>query len=341
MTITKAIQTRGTLTTFIGPLAVSDCLDEKLAVAETEIKRLTENLARLKDQLIPVFKIVKEYQPLPTPDLVTPTSSSSQPSLSRKFSTKKLFLSSTPRQASPVSTPTGNMNDYPASPLSPSKYIDITPATSSSRQNTPVHTHALPPVQESHAYNSSSSLPTRLPPPPRPPPPGVTPLQVKRDLRNHDREGLPSAHSIISTAHTANHNHNGGSGSGNSSNNTSMSSSTSVNDQFKSFRVNLDDPCSKVLPAALKRYKIQSDWRDYSLFICYADQERCLGLEEKPLLVFQELQKANKSPVFMLRKHDTGTTSVMPVVRGTTSSGSVTNGLATGLNGKMGTGMKL
>ena len=38
---------------------------------------------------------------------------------------------------------------------------------------------------------------------------------------------------------------------------------------FQSFKVSLDDPCSKVLPAALKKYRITDDWRMYALFICY------------------------------------------------------------------------
>lgn len=264
--------------------------DEKLARAEAEIKRLTESLARLKDQLVPVFKVVKEFQPLPTPESSKPTANlTSQPSLSRKFSTKKLFLNSTPRQPSPTQTPNNYINstDFPVSPHSPSKYADsITPST---RVNTPVHSYtSLPAVQESNSYSGSSNLPTRLPAPPRPPPPGVTPLNVK--VRGSDRDYSPA----LSTSH---------------------STGSDAVDQFKSFRVNLDDPCSKVLPAALKKYKIQSDWREYSLFICYADQERCMGLDEKPLLVFQELQKANKSPVFMLRKHET--TNTMPVLKGT------------------------
>lgn len=33
----------------------------------------------------------------------------------------------------------------------------------------------------------------------------------------------------------------------------------------------LDDPCYKVLPAALKKYKINDDWRQYALFICYGN----------------------------------------------------------------------
>lgn len=39
----------------------------------------------------------------------------------------------------------------------------------------------------------------------------------------------------------------------------------------KSFRVTLEDPCWKVLPAALKKYKINDDWKVYALFICFGN----------------------------------------------------------------------
>lgn len=71
---------------------------------------------------------------------------------------------------------------------------------------------------------------------------------------------------------------------------------------FKSFRVALDDPCWKVLPAALRKYNIQADWRQYALYIVYGDQERCVGLEEKPLALFKDLDREGKKPMFMLRK---------------------------------------
>lgn len=70
---------------------------------------------------------------------------------------------------------------------------------------------------------------------------------------------------------------------------------------YKSFRVTLEDPCYKVLPAALKKYKINDDWRLYALFICYGTTERCLSYDEKPLLLFQKLKEARQNPVFMLR----------------------------------------
>ncbi|KAG8701257.1 Adaptor for signal transduction [Ceratobasidium sp. 395] len=70
---------------------------------------------------------------------------------------------------------------------------------------------------------------------------------------------------------------------------------------YKSFKVTLDDPCWKVLPAALKKYKISDDWQHYAMFICYGNTDRCLSYDEKPLLLFQKLKDANKNPVFTLR----------------------------------------
>jgi hypothetical protein len=96
---------------------------------------------------------------------------------------------------------------------------------------------------------------------------------------------------------------------GSSSMNTSTSnpaSTPSTNPQveiFKSFRVSIDDPCHKVLPVALKKYNITADWRQYALYIVHGDQERCLGLNERPLILFKQLDKEGRKPMFMLRKH--------------------------------------
>ncbi|EJU03528.1 hypothetical protein DACRYDRAFT_114911 [Dacryopinax primogenitus] len=65
----------------------------------------------------------------------------------------------------------------------------------------------------------------------------------------------------------------------------------------------LEDPCWKVLPAALKKYNIKDDWQQYALFISYgpAGGDRCLNYDEKPLLLFSQLKERGKNPVFMLR----------------------------------------
>ncbi|SCZ93173.1 BZ3500_MvSof-1268-A1-R1_Chr6-2g08507 [Microbotryum saponariae] len=81
----------------------------------------------------------------------------------------------------------------------------------------------------------------------------------------------------------------------------SGTASSSADNPYRSFRVTLEDPCYKVLPAALKKYKINDDWKQYALFICYGNTERCLAYDEKPLILFQKLKESNNNPVFMLR----------------------------------------
>ncbi|KAI0080129.1 hypothetical protein K474DRAFT_344864 [Panus rudis PR-1116 ss-1] len=116
-------------------------------------------------------------------------------------------------------------------------------------------------------------------------------------------------------------------------------------DNLKSFKVSLEDPAWKVLPAALKKYRIHNDkWENYAMFICYGSPgnriERCLSYDEKPLLLFQKLKEAQKNPVFMLkhikdirspiavaqqkqaaRKANEGSTSKSPPVTGSSSNG--------------------
>ena len=48
-------------------------------------------------------------------------------------------------------------------------------------------------------------------------------------------------------------------------------------DNLKSFKVSLEDPAWKVLPAALKKYKINNDdWQNYAMFICYGSAGKYL-----------------------------------------------------------------
>lgn len=71
---------------------------------------------------------------------------------------------------------------------------------------------------------------------------------------------------------------------------------------FKLFRVGLNDPCYKVLPAALRKHNIQADWCQYCLFIIYGDQERRVQLEEKPLAILKDLDRQGKEPTIMLKR---------------------------------------
>ncbi|KAJ5038804.1 uncharacterized protein L3040_006483 [Drepanopeziza brunnea f. sp. 'multigermtubi'] len=71
---------------------------------------------------------------------------------------------------------------------------------------------------------------------------------------------------------------------------------------FKPFRVSKDDSTRKVLPAALRMYDINAPLEQYSLFITHGNKERCLGMDEKPLILFRQLCEDGERPVFMLRK---------------------------------------
>lgn len=67
-------------------------------------------------------------------------------------------------------------------------------------------------------------------------------------------------------------------------------SASSSDNPYRSFRVTLDDPCHKVLPAALKKYKINDDWRQYALFICYGNTGSSISALELILLYTDRLR---------------------------------------------------
>ncbi|KAL7323888.1 hypothetical protein PS15p_210478 [Mucor circinelloides] len=73
----------------------------------------------------------------------------------------------------------------------------------------------------------------------------------------------------------------------------------------KNVRLLLDDPTSKVITSALKKYNVVSDWQQYALWIQYGPhdnmQERALGYDERPLRISQKLKEAKQNPVFVLK----------------------------------------
>ncbi|KAF8533335.1 hypothetical protein BDD12DRAFT_761662 [Trichophaea hybrida] len=287
--------------------------DARIVEAESHIQALYEAMARLRNELLPVWRMVKNKNqelpplssdlpggrdadgggggdpPAPDPNPTPPASSSllqpaptSGKGLSRKFSMKKLILG-TPKNASPTYPPTMYENEPPMPPQPSSA-----PTNSSSlSQSQPILPPPLDDNMRSHpsptspaattihhpSYNPHSSI---LPPSRQPPSTRQTPRTPHYTV---DDDRGPSSSGI--------------SGGGEP-------------DIFKSFRVSMEDPCRKVLPAALKRYNIQADWRQYALYIVHGDQERCLGLEERPLILFKQLDREGRKPMFMLRRNAGG-----------------------------------
>ncbi|KAL4903289.1 hypothetical protein BDW74DRAFT_54069 [Aspergillus multicolor] len=289
--------------------------DEKIISVETELRRVLEDYRRLREELLPVFKMAKDKsQPLPPPTAVPATDSyhddrfsgstlTGQPSgitildrsgsiMSRNLS-KRVHGGTTPKNHSPTHIPPsihegrtyndGTNLDPSAAAVAASSHLSTMNGKSQLSPNLPSPTspgnhYGAPQTLASRAYSQPGSARThhdhyddtaqpqsrldRL----NPPPSSATRSEIPS--RSESRAGGENPSVEI----------------------------------FKSFRVSVDDPCYKVLPAALKKYNINGDWKQYALYIVYGDQERCLGLEERPLILFKQLEKEGRKPMFMLRK---------------------------------------
>ncbi|KAL8794980.1 MAG: hypothetical protein Q9182_007577, partial [Xanthomendoza sp. 2 TL-2023] len=328
--------------------------DERIIKAESALVTMAADIRRLREEVLPIIRIAKDqshtlpYLPnsqSPDPqhheEVMSPMVSQMPPekasgsSLSRKFSTKRLWLGNAPKSSSPTHLPQSipeNRSIAASSNLDPSaaavaatSHLTASisggpqPSTSPNQPNIPSptspNTYANQPTLSARAWNGreaqtpstaralyphaedpsfphssySSNAPTvvadrdRIASNPTPTPNSTSrsnrqpvpqqSTQTLRDLTQAQEE--PSS---------------------------SQRDTPSV-EIFKSFRVSMEDPCHKVLPAALKKYNIIADWRQYALYIVFGDQERCLGMEEKPLILFKQLDREGRKPMFMLRRH--------------------------------------
>ncbi|CCL99670.1 uncharacterized protein FIBRA_01691 [Fibroporia radiculosa] len=167
------------------------------------------------------------------------------------------------------------------------------------------------PVRQ-HSFKWASFVkPVRSPTKPAPEPaesPQPSPQRLEHDInsnvgRNPSTSDRSRSHAMSSSNDPASMSR---SDAGSSSSQPPKPVRHDSSDNLKSFKVSLEDPAWKVLPAALKKYKINNDdWQNYAMFICYGTSgnriERCLSYDEKPLLLFQKLKDAKKNPVFMLK----------------------------------------
>ncbi|KAK8030614.1 Protein STE50 [Apiospora arundinis] len=218
--------------------------------------------------------------------------------LKRQYSTKKIVLGTTPKNASPSYMQTTHERPSVEQTLDPASAAERAVLSSS-------HLAAM----NGSGQATSPGYSPNIPSPTSPPTMGST--LGSRSYRSD--QPTPSSRSTFAEN---DHIYNSGSASSKQpvaprrmqtpAPDTPGSGSSSV-EIFKSFRVSMDDPCYKVLPAALRKYQINAPWDQYALYIVYGDQERCLGLDEKPLILFKQLDKEGKKPMFMLRKTNTAT----------------------------------
>lgn len=302
--------------------------DERMTIAEQELRRITEEYARLREDLLPVFRMAKEAQPLPgkpgvqqyhppntanqttypydnantvSPPAPTPSSLPSG-GLSRSYSTKQLYLDQS-KSSSPTYLQSGQDRSLMEQALDPASAAERAVLSSS-------HLAAI------NGANLSATSPGQLSPSqPSPTSPPVlsglsgstlasrsyqqtTPGRSVFPQNEPDQQYSSHAHNVRDSTKPAPARR----AQTPALETPSGSSGPSSVEIFKSFRVSMEDPCYKVLPAALKKYNINAPWDQYALYIVYGDKERCLGMDEKPLILFKQLDKEGKKPMFMLRK---------------------------------------
>ncbi|KAK3333445.1 protein kinase regulator Ste50 [Cercophora scortea] len=289
--------------------------DERMSLFEQDFRRLSDDFRRLREDMLPALRLVKDAQqplpnlnngqsyeasispPAPTPSTAGPGQSGG--GLNRQYSTKKIMLGTTPKTTSPTLQTTHDRSIVEQT-LDPSNAAER--AVLSSQHLTAMN------MNGSGGNSISPSYPSPNMPSPTSPPTtrsGTTlPSQSYRaeqatpssrstfaENDHYNSREKPAAPRRMQTPALPTQPDTPG----------TAASNASV-EIFKSFRVSMDDPCYKVLPAALKKYQINAPWDQYALYIVYGDQERCLGLEEKPLILFKQLDKEGKKPMFMLRK---------------------------------------
>ena len=277
-------------------------------MVESDLRRLTEDFRRLREDMLPALRLAKNaQQPLPnlnnnqnygyesstiSPPAPTPSSVQSGGGLKRQYSTKKIVLGTTPRNESPTHLQTTHERPLVEQTLDPASAAEravlssshLAAMNGSGQATSPGYPSPNIPSPTSPPTLGTATLASRSYRSEAPTPSTRTTFSEKDNYGSRDKREQVAPRRMQTPAPD-----------------TPGSSSASV-EIFKSFRVSMDDPCYKVLPAALKKYQINAPWDQYALYIVYGDQERCLGLEEKPLILFKQLDKEGKKPMFMLRK---------------------------------------
>ncbi|KAF5110599.1 hypothetical protein DV495_003919 [Geotrichum candidum] len=276
--------------------------DERMSLDEQEIRKLGESFSKLREDLLPIYRIVKESKPLPTPDHYTrsttppvpsPTYTASQ--VIRKVSSKRTLHSQPQQSQPPQQVQQQQQQQQPHSPKRNSQdWLDNSFYNVSSSNVSIMSKDSAATISASNL--SSRSMPT------------LTGQSQRGVSTNSSRAPSSSAASIINSSIPTNA--------------SSVSFNVSVggsmhSDPIKDFNISPDVPCYKILPQIARRHKVRGDWRGVGLVVCYDDQERMIGLEEKPLAIYKELQREGKNPIFMIREDNGLKTDSGFVVNGT------------------------
>ncbi|KAI8806401.1 ras association (RalGDS/AF-6) domain-containing protein [Cladochytrium replicatum] len=210
--------------------------DKMIEKLNTDVTRLSAELTRLKDDLMPVWPLVAEYKAF------------GQKTEAKKKSVQAKAKPAPPGPIKPSASP-ANIPGRPSPPKSPTKLTSASSSTSANVLSSPGTGNS--PANSSPSPSSRQNLGEV----------GTGAIRVYGD-KGLNRE----------------------------------------NESYKSFQVSLGDPCSKILPAALRKYKINDDWQQYALYMKFDGQERALAPHERPLQLRNELKTDTETPVFLLKQ---------------------------------------
>lgn len=315
-------------------------LEMDLKSMKDELNRIQDEQRRLREDTLPVIRMAKDKShPLPTPDgtdppAISPSATHAQDgkfpqnreAAGRRSKMPWYGNTGSKQTLSPTIHDGPNLEASAAASAAASHLTSSFNSNSDNRSSPHLSSQPSPTSPQyltsnrANQYSRNDSIATTGPNQPwvdaaNPPPGGGSGREAPRSQppasRREDSRPSPSVSGP----------------SGKDANNSNQSPEANDPTGFmKSFRVSMEEPCYKVLPVALQKYNIHDDPSQYSLYIVHGDQERCLGLEERPLILFKQLATEGKKPMFMLRKHATPVEG-FNYTRPETGTGTVRGGL--------------
>lgn len=292
-----------------------------LLASSDDIRKLNENFIKLKADLNPVIRLIKDSKPLPTPTL--------DPGVSAQLPT---LLVNSKTEAENGLAPGALQTDSLTPDAVPGAGDGIPHSTSTNSVSSTLHdsAHSQHPASPTQSRRLSSgsvlsmgvgkitdlgklSLSHRLFSKPRlvesrlaiasPGDERALPREIDELKRSESLlKTRRSSSSVLSPTSHYFHGH----GNHSKVSQGSLLNSLTPNQgtqPLKQLKASSDDTCLKVLQQAMKRHHIpRNHWSKYVLVICYGDKERILKLTEKPVIVFKELQEHGKNPAIMLRE---------------------------------------
>lgn len=275
---------------------------------QLDLRKLNDNFTKLKTDLIPVIRLLKDLKPLPTPTL-----DPGPAAVHMELPTYSILS---------TSSTTDPVTEQPQERITRSNSINTVHKNVGS---------SLPSPTFSNRFSSGSLLSMGTGKIVQQQITKVNQLEVKlpgsNTLRNaSSRPKLVESKSSGGPLSPAFSHHNENDDSTLNGSNTSQNKPTlkhhgsqtsthtvttgalptptpASNEPLKQLRASSEDSCLKILQQAMKRHHIpRNDWSKYVLVVCYGDKERILKLAEKPVLIFKELQELGKHPAIMLRQ---------------------------------------